>query len=272
MNNYETKQAAKKAYYAEKAKELQAEADQLYQYDRKQMDLIPLGQPILIGHHSERGHRAALKRSHNRLNKMCELQNKAEYYQRKASSMNHAISSDDEDAITKLKTKLAKLEARQERMKQINAGYRKQGGIDAIPGLTDEDKAHLKAEMQRCPWYDKPYPSFYLSNNNAEMRRLKQRIAELEKKAQEVPREAIKGNGYTITENQEDNRIWFKFDEKPSSEICRLMRLYGFNFSKSRGNVWVRMLNQAGRFKTQEVMKAIEPLLNAAEKCADTEA
>jgi len=40
-------------------------------------DRIPFGQPILVGHHSERGHRADLKRIENHMNRFCEAYDEA---------------------------------------------------------------------------------------------------------------------------------------------------------------------------------------------------
>src|SRR4051794_4138295 len=40
-----------------------AKADAAYEASRAATEHIPFGQPILIGHHSERGHRADLDRS-----------------------------------------------------------------------------------------------------------------------------------------------------------------------------------------------------------------
>ncbi len=40
-------------------------------------DRIPLGQPILVGHHSERGHRADLKRIHNHMDRFVEAYGEA---------------------------------------------------------------------------------------------------------------------------------------------------------------------------------------------------
>jgi hypothetical protein len=56
---------------------------------------LSLGEPIKIGHHSERGHRALIERNHNRMSKSVELSNraelyasKAEYWERKADTIN----------------------------------------------------------------------------------------------------------------------------------------------------------------------------------------
>jgi hypothetical protein len=58
-------------YSSERAERLQrradahsAKADAAYQRAHAAVAMIPLGQPILVGHHSERGHRRAIARSH----------------------------------------------------------------------------------------------------------------------------------------------------------------------------------------------------------------
>lgn len=92
MSHYDDQQAAKKERYAQLAQKLETRAKQLYELDRQEMERIPVGQPILIGHHSESSHRAAIARSHRRLNKMLELDKKAAYYRQKASFQSAAIS------------------------------------------------------------------------------------------------------------------------------------------------------------------------------------
>lgn len=58
-------------------------------------DFLVLGEPIKIGHHSERRHRALIERNHNRMHKAIELEKVAEkyedranYWQSKASTIN----------------------------------------------------------------------------------------------------------------------------------------------------------------------------------------
>lgn len=46
---------------------------------------IPLGQPILVGHHSEKRHRRDLERAYNAMNKSVELSNKAAIHESKAA-------------------------------------------------------------------------------------------------------------------------------------------------------------------------------------------
>ena len=93
------------------------------------------------------------------------------------------ISSDDENALQKLRAKLARHEREQEEMKAINAYYRKHGTLDGCPLLSAEEVEKIKAAMARdCRANPKPYESYLLSNNNQTIRSVKARIAELEAK------------------------------------------------------------------------------------------
>ena len=47
-------------------------------------EFLTLGEPIKVGHHSEKRHRALLERNWNRIGKSVELSNKAEEQKRKA--------------------------------------------------------------------------------------------------------------------------------------------------------------------------------------------
>lgn len=73
------------------------------------------------------------------------------------------ISADDADAIEKLQKKLERRQAAQERMKTINAYYRKHKTLDGCPDLTPEAIEELKADMAGS-WQtqDRPYPTWQL--------------------------------------------------------------------------------------------------------------
>jgi hypothetical protein len=60
-----------------RAERAAAESEARYAAARRELDVIPPGQPILVGHHSERGHRAALKRIGNNFAKSSEEHAKA---------------------------------------------------------------------------------------------------------------------------------------------------------------------------------------------------
>jgi len=88
------------------------------------------------------------------------------------------ISADDPDAVAKLKEKLESLESFQVTMKAVNAHYRKHNTLDDAPHITEDTKLKLQAQMNdtRFGRQTQPYSAWVLSNNNAEIRRIKKRI------------------------------------------------------------------------------------------------
>ncbi|MCC4821301.1 DUF3560 domain-containing protein, partial [Vibrio lentus] len=83
--------------------------------------MLPFGQPILVGHHSEAKHRRHAESINTNMRKSVEAQDKAEYLSRRADSVGSAgIASDDPEAVTKLKQKLGRLVQSHELMKAVN--------------------------------------------------------------------------------------------------------------------------------------------------------
>lgn len=152
------------------------------------------------------------------------------------------ISADDPQAIQKLEAKLEKLQAAQDTMKAVNAYYRKHKTLDGCPNLSAESIEKMKAEMS-SQWHieDKPYPSWALSNNNAEIRRVKGRIAELTRK-QETAYAGWEFDGGTVEANKEDNRLQIFFEEKPDEKTRETLKESGFRWSPKAG-AWQRQLN-----------------------------
>ena len=62
MNNYEQRQEARRVRLEKAAERAQAESASRFQRMNEMQDSIPLGQPILVGHHSEKRHRRDLAR------------------------------------------------------------------------------------------------------------------------------------------------------------------------------------------------------------------
>jgi hypothetical protein len=89
---------------------------------------IPFGQPILVGHHSEKRHRSALKRSDAAMRRSVEASGKATDQASRAANIraanDQAIYDDDEDAVEALRAKIEGLEAQRERIKEYNKSCR----------------------------------------------------------------------------------------------------------------------------------------------------
>jgi hypothetical protein len=82
-----TRKLAKSERYAGYAENAQGRAEAAHSRVQSICDRIPMGQPILVGHHSERSARADQKRIHNGMRKVCDEQSKAEYLARQSKSL-----------------------------------------------------------------------------------------------------------------------------------------------------------------------------------------
>jgi len=149
------------------------------------------------------------------------------------------ISSDDPNAVGKLREKLESLESSQTTMKAVNAYYRKHGTLDGCPGLNEDTLMKLKASMGR-DWRKnpKPFESYALSNNSAEIRRIKKRIEGLERSA-DNPADGWDFDGGKVVINKEVNRLQIIFDEKPGDDLRAELKRNGFRWAPSQ-NAWQR--------------------------------
>lgn len=153
------------------------------------------------------------------------------------------IRSDHPHALEQLEQKLKKLEASQQFMKDVNAFYRKNGTLEGCPVLKAEQAEKIKASMAQS-WHpqSKPFPSYALTNNGAEIRRIKSRIKELTYQA-EVGFCGWEFEGGHAVANQEANRLQLFFEEKPSAEQRAELKHQGFRWAPN-AEAWQRQLNQ----------------------------
>ena len=152
------------------------------------------------------------------------------------------ISADDDLAVEKLTKKLEGLESLQATMKAVNAYFRKHKTLDGCPERTPEQAEKLKADMAQS-WHldkSKPYPAYLLSNNNANIRRVRQRIEELSSRS-EFAGWTFPGGEAKI--NEAENRLQLIFEEKPDADQRQELKSNGFKWAPSQG-AWQRQLNQ----------------------------
>ena len=168
------------------------------------------------------------------------------------------ISADDPNAVSKLESKLAKLEQAQETMKAVNAYYRKNKTLDGCPHLSTEQIEKLKESMSGSYRANpKPFESYQLSNNNAEIRRLKNRITALTRR-KELGYVGWEFDGGRVEANTADNRLQIFFDEKPDKEIREELKGNGFRYAPS-AEAWQRQLNDNAIYAADRI-KCIQPL------------
>lgn len=224
-NSYEQKQQRRQERYEALAEKAEKEAEAAHQAADRISSFIPFGQPILVGHHSERRHRRDLARIDKKMRQAIEASKKSDYYAQRAASVGQGgISSDDPDAIEKLRDKLAELEERHAQMKAANK---------QTPGT---------------------YPAYALQNSSANLRRYRQRIAHLEKAATRQTA-VIELPGLTIRHDVEENRVMLIFAKKPSPEILKLCKKHGFKWSPTR-TANVRFLSNAAIYAAEVISQA----------------
>lgn len=168
------------------------------------------------------------------------------------------ISSDDPQAVEKLEAKLATLEKRQEMMKAANAAIRMKDPAKgdaklAELGYTPEDIAKLRAP-DFCGRIG--YPAYELQNNNANIRRIRGRIAELKKRTESTP-EGWEFDGGRVVVNTAENRLQIIFDGKPNADIRTELKGEGFRWAPSQG-AWQRQLTD-NAMRAARRLKCIAP-------------
>jgi hypothetical protein len=221
--------------------------------------VIPFGQPILVGHHSERGHRNAIRKmrsASDRALKLWALANRADA-SADAAENGRAISSDDPNATGKLREKMQAMERERDLMKAANKLAAKDD-VEGLKALGFSDERIYRLLNPRESYQRKGFQSWEITNLSANIRRVRDRVAELEKNANK-PAEArveLSGEGFRLFESVEDNRICFAFEGKPSEAIRRELKSRGFKWSPSRG-LWVRQLNEAARWAARYAAEAI---------------
>ena len=106
LNRYEERQQNRLDRYEALADKATVKSTVLATRSNQMAECIPFGQPILVGHHSEKRDRNFRSKIHSIMGKSVQEMKKAEYYQNKADSVGKGgISSDDPNAIEKLKSK-----------------------------------------------------------------------------------------------------------------------------------------------------------------------
>lgn len=241
MNWYEQKQADRRERLEAAAQRKRDEAEGRHDAAMDALRGIEPGQPILVGHHSERAHRRAIQRCDDNMRKAIETGKEARDLAHRAASVGKGgISSDDPDAIAKLRSQLEARKRDQERMKQVNTLYRKRDteGLAAL-GL---DLAKVDAMIARAhSWDKKPYPGWELTNNNAQIKRIEKRLESLAEVAATPERQVTfetHAGDITIIDDPDENRVRIEFP-KAMERFRATVKLAGWRWSPTR-TAWVR--------------------------------
>lgn len=273
-NSYEAKQEARRNRLEAAADRAEARAEAAY----KRADMseaatgIPFGQPVLVGHHSEGRHRRAIEKADKAMRaSIDESKRAAELRERAAGVGTAGVSSDDPEAIAKLTEQLAKAEQVQEQMKEANKIIRKWMKKGVTHQTTGGDFDGLANELAQIGSSFTPenvrslitpsmgtvgFPSFRLTNNSANISRLKKRIAALTAAAQRETKAYDFQGVCEVIQNAEANRVQIIFPGKPDADTRATLKSNGFRWAPSE-NAWQRQLNNAGIYAARRVLTAL---------------
>jgi len=165
------------------------------------------------------------------------------------------IRTGEADAGERLQAKIAQAERWQATMKAANAIVRRKRLTDdqkvaallTIDGISREATARKLLEPDELGRVG--FADYQLKNNAANLRRLKARLAELEReqaRREAAPATGWQLNGATVSENAELNRLQIVFTAKPPAELRARLKAHGFKWAPSQG-AWQRQLTANAR-------------------------
>lgn len=194
---------------------------------------------------------------HRRLTELLEFRERAlEAIRKKLNPGLRPIMAGDDDAVERLQQKISEAEKLQQVMKEANAAIRKHkkaGPESQIAALVamghPESRARELLEPDFCGRIG--FPDYALQNNNANIRRMKERLEHISK-AQATPDSSVEGEHARIEDSLADNRVRLFFPGKPDAEIRSRLKSSGFRWTPSLG-CWQAYRNH----RTIETAKAV---------------
>jgi hypothetical protein len=259
MNDYEQKKADRIERLRERAQSSAAKGNAALDAARAIGERIPFGQPILVGHHSERRHRRDIDRIDAKYRRGFEALSEAKDLTRRADAAeaNTAISSDDPSAIARLEAKLVEVRAEHAREVAGNKAIRaakgdREAATRALLALGFSSSQVDRALMTN--YGDKVY-GFFVGNAAASIRATEKRLAEL-RAAQVAPeREPLTIGGATMTWDRDANRVQLRFPGKPDASTAAALKVHGFRWAPSVG-VWQRHASEQAWYRGERIMTA----------------
>lgn len=240
---------------------IKAESGRVLASAKSRADSIPLGQPILVGHHSEGRDRNFRAKIHSDMGRAYALEDQADELLNQARAVGHAIASDDPEALTKLHAKLKAAKDSHAVMVAANKAIRAHKGdqaaaIAAIVKTTGMLEENARVLLRPDFGDGMGFASYALSNSKAEIFRIERRIKEIEHTMQGVDVERVLASGVTYREDVALNRIMLIFGYKPDSAARDILKGRGFRWAPSKG-AWQRQLNNAGRYAAQCIVESL---------------
>ncbi len=198
-------------------------------------DQLTPGQPILVGHHSEKRHRNHIKKIDTNMRKAFEEKDKASHHASKADGLRVALDtsiySDDDNAIEELEKRIKANEDTRALMRETNRLYRK-GDAEAL-AKRGYDLEKLRAEIaERYSWEQKgPYRPYELSNLGGRITADKKRLVAVKAQQERSTAADQQEDGVFIeTSEKWHGYCRITFAEKPDRSVLNALKAAGFTW------------------------------------------
>lgn len=164
-----------------------------------------------------------------------------------------------ETELEKVQVNLKEREEMQELMKKVNSTHRaylKNPDSLAKSDLPTKYIELIKTYKPKYSWEPNPYARYELTNNNAQIVRLRERVNELSAKValvQTVGEETVyETQGLKIVLAHSDDRLRLLYDGKPSADVISSLKTNGFRWSPSN-MAWQRQITPAAKYAATRV-------------------
>lgn len=201
---------------------------------------IPLGQPILLGHHSQRRHERDLQRLNKAMGNAVQAGRDLAAAEASAAEAGYSIQISDDDAVAALQDKLAAAEAEHAAYLAHNK-HTRGGGPVLVSGCTGCYMLARRGETG-------PLPGYVLANSRKRIASVRQQLAAAQAHAAAVAAAEASGDtdptlasgdGWTLTHAVTEARVRFTFNGRPDPDTRSLLKGAGFRWAPSAG-AWQR--------------------------------
>ena len=165
------------------------------------------------------------------------------------------------DPVAEMRHKIAVAERSQEAWKAANKiiGMKKLSAAEKIERLAaelniPESKAAELLQPDSCGRIG--FPSYLLTNNLANLKRMRARLAELERKAVTPTRAAERPDGIRVVQNTELDRLQIFFPGKPDAPTIARLKSAAFKWAPSHG-CWQRQLTANAHYALRQVLPEV---------------
>lgn len=192
--------------------------------------------------------------------------------------MQRAIRTEDSDAVEQLTRRIEEAQKLQELMKDVNEAMRrtkKQGEAAQVLAMAevltlklgyDADRARARAMELLKPDFcgRQGFASYELTNNNANIRRMQQRIETIQQ-VQATPETTLEGKHARYEDCPGENRVKLFFPGKPSVDVRTKLKGCGFRWAPSVG-AWQAYRN----YRSLSIAREVAGLVDVSEPVTTT--